>query len=310
MFESSSGNVRRLAKRITRAYGDSYFKWRCIDNLSPTLSYRARRRPLEGEPARVVRELHANGICMTSVSALLSDDASFQELRQEVTELEDAFAEQISAQRQQSGAVEEAKTYLFALLGESPTLDVNSVFVRFALQSPILQVANAYFGCWAKLRFYNVWRNFPTETAPQRSQLWHRDREDRAILKMFVYLTDVDRGAGPLTYAPGTHAKGPIRQEADSFLETNRKNPRSTDEQMAAVVPAEKWITAVGPRGTIVFADTHGYHKGGWVRDQERLLYNCMFVSPGARCKEYFQRPREIAMNVDGEQARALDLPV
>jgi len=32
---------------------------------------------------------------------------------------------------------------------------------------------------------------------------------------------------------------------------------------MAEVVPADRWVKGAGPRGTIVFAYTHGYPQGG-----------------------------------------------
>jgi hypothetical protein len=60
---------------------------------------------------------------------------------------------------------------------------------------------------------------------------------------------------------------------------------RTVDEQMDKVVAKEKWVTALVPKYTVVFADTHGYHKGGLAREHDRLLYTCMYTSPG--CQRY-----------------------
>ena len=55
---------------------------------------------------------------------------------------------------------------------------------------------------------------------------------------------------------------------------------------MAKVLASERWIHALGSRGTIVFADTHGFHKGGLARKSDRLMYTCMFTSPASESPE------------------------
>jgi hypothetical protein len=197
------------------------------------------------------------------------------------------------------------KTFVFELLNRKPVFDPDSIYARFALQHPILHVANAYFGMLTRLRYYNVWRTFATDSQPRESQLWHRDREDLLILKVFVHLNDVDEGAGPFTYATGTHPKGKHRQEAESFLEGNVK--RTTDDQMLNLVPKDRWRRGVGESGTIIFADTRGYHKGGLARTRDRLMYTCMFTSQASESEEFMLRLRRYAAPRDHARAFALN---
>jgi hypothetical protein len=156
----------------------------------------------------------------------------------------------------------------------------------------LIAIANSYFGMLTKLRYFNVWHNFPTQDPPKASQLWHRDPEDRAVLKMFVYLTDVDENCGPLSYARGTHFYGSIKKSAPSIIhkEGNVYVRRSDDQQMSRLVPESRWFTATVPKRTIVLADTTGYHKGGWVRAGERVVYTCMFASRASTSPEIFRR--------------------
>jgi hypothetical protein len=109
---------------------------------------------------------------------------------------------------------------------------------------------------------------------------------------MFVYLTDVDEGAGPLSYAPGTHAQGTVKTPVESQLvrEGHLMVRRSEDAQVDAAVPKKNWITAIGPRGTVVLVDTRGYHKGGLARERERILFTCMFNSQAGDDPEVFER--------------------
>lgn len=62
---------------------------------------------------------------------------------------------------------------------------------------------------------------------------------------------------------------------------------------MEKVVPAHKWIKALGKKGTIIFADTKGYHKGGRALDSEKIMYNCLFVSPASKTAEVFLREKK-----------------
>jgi hypothetical protein len=158
------------------------------------------------------------------------------------------------------------------------------------LQKPILQIANAYFDMYIRIRSYNVLHTFTTLGEASTSQLWHRDRDDlHYILKVFVYLSDVIDGAGPFMYAAGTHSKKKLRREPDYFLEDGYVM-RSDDSQMAEFVPPERWAKCVGPKGTIIFADTRGHHKGVGPRARPGIMYTCMFTSPLA--SELFKRAR------------------
>jgi hypothetical protein len=286
----------------------SELKWRYLDNLGPLLAHRRERQPLAGEAARVVAELNRNGIAMTSVAALLRDGSFFSSLETAVAELERLAADEIAAARQAANRADGWKTYLIEFLGKHPVLEPQSVCARFALQPEILNIANAYFGMRTRLRTYNVWRNFATKIAPRNSQLWHRDPEDRYVLKLFVYLDDVDRGCGPIAYAAGSHPKRGLKR-APAFTKTAEdKARRSDDGQMAEVAPRDRWIDGIGPKGTMVFADTRGYHKGGQATERERLLYMCMFTSRASRYPEGFTRPAGFAApeGIDREQMFAL----
>jgi hypothetical protein len=296
-------------KQVARNFRDSSFKWRYIDNLSPLLKYAFKPGSMSAECERVLNDINRNGIAISSAQNLLGDYALYQQLTAEIDRLEQKLAPELEKARQESEGLAKHKTFIYDLLGKRPVLDPKDIMVRFALQKELLAIANAYLGMLTHLRFYNVWHTFATQAPARRSQLWHRDPEDLLMLKVFVYVSDVDDGAGPFTYAPGTHLKGAIQTEPEYFREANHQAKRSEDAQMAAVVPEDRWIKGVGPAGTIIFADTRGYHKGGLARTKDRIMYNCMFTSPACKTKEMFERPAQLsAPNLTREQAFALRL--
>lgn len=295
-----------LRRRLARALRGRELTWRYVFNPRPTLAYRLDRPHLGPEESRVAAELHANGIARSTVPALLGSTALFDELVSEVRATEVSREEEIRRAREAANAPKTGgeKNFLLELLGLHPVLEPDSVFARFALAAPFLRVSNAYFGMYTRLRHYNVWRNFPSKTDARTSQLWHRDREDRRILKCFVYLSDVDQESGPLNYVPGSQASGKRRAEPESFVEAGVR--RSNDEQMAKVHPRESWVSAVGPAGTVVFADTRGFHKGGLVRGRDRVMFVSMFTSSASQSEDLFERSREFAPPADPALAFAL----
>lgn len=279
--------IRRLA-RAARKYE---LTWRYGYNLGPTINHQRQEPPLRGEAARILDDLNRDGIAVSSVEALLGPDSPYSDLRRCVEELQ--MKKGIEIELARASASDEStigkKTFLLEYLGQHPVLDPESAYAGIAVKTPLLQIANAYLGMYTRLRYYNIWHTFATQSKPRESQLWHRDREDLYILKVFVYLKDADLGAGPFTYARGTHRKGAVRTEPAYFLEGKVK--RTEDSQMAAVVPKDLWKVATGPAGTIVLADTYGYHRGGLARTSDRIMYTCMYTSRASESAEFFVRP-------------------
>ncbi len=297
--------VRRLV-RAARHFGPT---WRYGFNLTPTLTYRLSSGPLQGEAARVLVSLNRDGVAITSASNLLESDSLFDELCRTVESHKILHAAQIAKTQEAADDTTAVgrKTFILEYLGHNPQLDPLSVYARLALQKNVLGVANAYLGMRSRLRYYNVWHTFPTQVEARESQLWHRDREDHLIVKVFLYLSDVNEGAGPFTYARGSHPKGYLRQEAPYSLEGNVR--RSSDAQMAEVISPEQWFRGIGPKGTIIFADTRGYHKGGLARERSRLMFTAMFTSAASESEEFMIRQERFDPPADQEQAFALAPP-
>jgi len=295
-------------QRVARAGRHWEPTWRYVFNFTPTVKYRLAHPSLTGEAGRVLRALNEHGVAVTSADRLNGTTALFQELSVAVIERERVLASEIEHARNAAHhlvAGQVQKEFIYPLLGQRPVLDLNDIHVRFALETPLLAIANAYFEMYTRLRYYNVWHTFTTVGPAHSSQLWHADRDDlHYVLKVFVNLSDVDAGAGPFTYAPGTHAKG-TRHTTPACVAREGNTTRSTDEQMAAVVPAHEWVTSVGPQGTIVLADTRGYHKGGLARQRDRVMYTCMFTSATALV-ELFDRPSQLTLPADTAQAFAV----
>jgi hypothetical protein len=303
--------MRQIIRNLARNGRRNELVWRYGFNILPSLNFQLKTASDFNESARgVVNKLNRDGIAITSVDELLSGGGYFAELESATQLLLGNRRRELDELRRRAKASDTIgeKTFNVELLGSEIEFEPESVFARFALQETFLNIANSYFGMLVKLRYYNVWQTFATNSAPRESQLWHFDREDNYILKVFLYLNDVDEGTGPFTYASKTHRKGKFWGRQPEFI-LEKNVMRSTDEQMSAVIPRENWVKAVGKKGTIVFADTRGFHKGGEARTSDRLMFTCMYTSPASESKRLLSFPDSLRIDeLTKQQIRALEI--
>jgi hypothetical protein len=144
---------------------------------------------------------------------------------------------------------------------------------------------------WPRLHAIGAWLNFPSVDPPKQAQLWHRDPEDKRLIKVFIYLADVGPDRGPFSYIPKTH---PFSSGA-ALVPKHADRKRITDDEMRAAIPADQWITCTGPANTMILADTVGYHRGGKSTGGNRILITFTYTSGSPHDKRALRvkgRPR------------------
>jgi hypothetical protein len=241
--------VEQRAPGLARGVKRSAWK---AKNLRRSIGFKPQTELVDQE---LLTELRENGIAIREFDQVFSDRATLEELQEKATHPETV-------------ASSEAKDFLQKLMPLS--LDLGSPYIRLALEPRVVALANAYLGMHSYLRALDVWRNLPTDAPPKLSQLWHRDYDDLINLKLFVYLSDVGPSSGPFVFAPGTQPGGPRKIE---------EWHRLSDEDMEKVIPSSDWLVCTGKPGTVVLADTCGYHKGGKPTEGDRLLWTAQFTS-------------------------------
>ena len=112
----------------------------------------------------------------------------------------------------------------------------------------MLDVANTYLRMWSKLEYVDVWYSVPQPEDASRvsSQLWHRDYNDKHLLKAFLYLVDVDEEMGPFQYIPGSQPGGPY---ADAWPWKPLGKNYPTEGELEQRIPASAVKAFVGPKG-------------------------------------------------------------
>ena len=151
-------------------------------------------------------------------------------------------------------------------------LHPESIFVRFAMQPHLVQIATAYMGMVPYLSNIQVLVSFGTDNAKwEESQLWHRDYHDTKTLRFWMYLSDVTEPKhGPFTYLP----LDPSRQVPNGFFPG-----RVSDEAMNACGLGKHSQAVYGKRLNCFSIDTaRCYHMGSRVAlGEKRIAYLATF---------------------------------
>jgi hypothetical protein len=134
---------------------------------------------------------------------------------------------------------------------------------------------------WSKLEYVDVWYSVPQPAVAERisSQRWHRDYNDKHLLKVFLYLVDVDENMGPFQYVAGSQPGG-LYGNAWGWQPLGKHYP--TEEELEARVPGDAVQTFTGPAGTLVFCNTAGFHRGGFSTTDPRVLATATYSSPAS----------------------------
>ncbi len=168
---------------------------------------------------------------------------------------------------------------------EKPRFPGQAPWVRLATAVPLLDLVNSYRGELNRLYEVDQWFTVPYPRSVDRvdSQRWHRDPEHAHVVKVFVYFSDVDDEAGPFEYVRGS-AEGGRYSHLWPWADGHRYV--AAEELEPAVAPEDR-LTATGPAGTMIVADTGGFHRGGFARTRPRVLSTSTYLPPDTRKRRF-----------------------
>jgi len=283
--------IKEVAKStlapVVRAYfyaKASWPVWRASTSTARWL-YRANRGVQDSVRERVAGDLVKNGIAVASLDELFPG----QNLLPTLQSYESALELQAITKTN--------KLFLQQLWDVVPTLDLENPFIKLMLNRRVLDIVNDYVGSAAIYAYatLNVTLPVPEGAEAQQSQRWHRDPEDRKMCKVFIYLNDVDEGAGPFVYVPGSQRGG---KYGTLFPQRPPRGVYPEAGEVEKKIPAEEMKPFTGKAGTVIFADTSGIHKGGCAQWSTYYVHgwflHCGFCLARALCvpKQFFRAAR------------------
>ena len=235
---------------------------------------------LDDVQQKIVSALDAEGYCVVPFSELIPDPAAWAAIEKQakdfVADTEAALAGDREALRVRAGKEFVVRRHSFGV-----ELGFDDAWFAVCASPPMLDIANTYLGLWSKLQYLDVWYSVPQASDADRkaSQRWHRDFNDKHLLKAFLYLVDVDEGTGPFEYVPRSAPGG---QYADEWPWRPLGENYPPDGELEKRIPEDGIRTFTAPKGTMVFCNTSGFHRGGFATERPRVLATVTYCSPAS----------------------------
>jgi hypothetical protein len=217
---------------------------------------------LSNDDAAIVSGLERDGFYVTSLDELALNSSKI--MFEAGQDLAAAYKKRVSTQRSWGRAdiVAEPKE----------VLKYPEIF-RWGLEARLRCIVECYLGLPIAYdgmhMFYTVANGRETGT-----RMWHRDREDRRVVRVAVYLNDVDEHGGPFQV---------LNKKSTATTKASFQYPMLKDAKLSAwlghPVTERDVKTFTGRAGTVIFCDTaRQYHRGKPAISHDRgALFYCYF---------------------------------
>jgi hypothetical protein len=157
----------------------------------------------------------------------------------------------------------------------APRQDLPQNLFRWGLQPQLLNLVENYLELPIAYHGFYLRRDLVTPLMT-RSRRWHLDMEDHRILKVIIYLNDVDQTTGPFQYLDD-------RQTQQIQQQFNYRHGYLKTPKVETLIPPQQWQSCTGSAGTVIIVDTARLlHRGKASTEQDRyaLFYDYTSRSP------------------------------
>ena len=239
---------------------------------------------------RIVSELAVDGYCVLPFAELIPEPAAWSAIEEQAAGSSPRPKPASPATAKRCGSAP-GKEFVVRLQSYGVELGLDDPWFATCASHRMLDIANTYLGLWSKLEYVDIWYSVPQPADADRiaSQRWHRDFNDKHLLKAFLYLVDVDEGTGPFEYVPGSAPGG---RYADAWPWRPLGENYPPDDELEKRIPDDGIRTFTAPKGTMVFCNTSGFHRGGFAtRAAARARDGDVLVARVARVADRAELP-------------------
>jgi hypothetical protein len=247
---------------------------------------------LSASDREVVDALQTRGIYVTSLAALGlqgSDDLLRRAQR--------AAGECADTARQQAADGQE-----FTCVPPAAIFEDAEIF-KWGVSDRLLDIAEGYLGLPVAYDGLSIIYTV-ADGRDGGTRDWHRDREDRKMLKVAVYCNDVGEGGGPFQMIS--------RLDKAQCDASGYRYAGGAEEELVSTLGAdyrEDIVTSHGAAGTVIFVDTARYfHRGEPVFTEDRSAIFYSYFSQQTRhpffCHRSGMSPKQLAELAQGMSPR------
>lgn len=137
------------------------------------------------------------------------------------------------------------------------------------LGEPIVdEIERRIYGSFVLVDRVYVYRSPVSRQTPMRSWLWHYDNHPREMLKVMVYLTDVDEASAPFEYLRDAATGQPVPGRPLAPTHGTSRVPIADVSRLQAAGARPERVT--GPRGTVLLFDDNVIHRATLAASRHR----------------------------------------
>jgi hypothetical protein len=237
------------------------------------LAHRPQRPHLGGHDGEMLARLREDGGCVTSLGELgyPTNDALLADVRSMLPTLPSA-----EDHVPQGDPLAGRSTSLHCISVDPPELARRAPSaLLWGLEERMLDLVETYLGVPAAFTTAHLRKDIGGGTQ-LGTRFWHIDTEDKRVVRVLVYLSDVTMATGPFEFIPRplTDACTALRERA---LRSN--GDPVFDDEMRTYIPEAEWRPCVGPAGTVAIADNAAVYHHGKVHDAERIVLIYTYTS-------------------------------
>ncbi len=172
-------------------------------------------------------------------------------------------------------------------------------FSTWAREPRLLNIIENYIGLPVAFHGVHLRKDFPNDNQ-FGTLLWHKDSEDRRIIKIFLYLSDVEEKHGPFEYVPLPLTSAYSLNYYRIYYKLWQSGYLGIhDDTLNDIIPRSAWKPCPGPAGTVIFVDTKSVLHHGTLRTEERSALFFVYTAHSPKrpelCTQYwdetFARP-------------------
>jgi hypothetical protein len=151
--------------------------------------------------------------------------------------------------------------------------------MNLALSDAVIHIVSDYYGMIPQLLEIGIWVT-PQQTRQFSSQLYHLDKPESRLVKMFLNIEETSMDAGPLTFLPANVSEK-VRAKTNYEKIYFRGDGRLPDEKVYAVAKQADEVMLGGVAGSGGVADTSNcFHFGSRCQSGERKMLTVAFMLP------------------------------
>jgi hypothetical protein len=203
----------------------------------------------------ILETLKTEGVCVTSLAELGLESS----------------ARMMEAARHQLSAMPAPKhTSKGQKLPQIYTLTDFPEFSNWGNENRLLNIVENYIGLPVAFQGIHLRKDFDNENQ-FGTLLWHKDSEDRRMVKAIIYLSDVEEKHGPFEYVPLPLTRMNTLNYYRIYYQLWRAKYIGIDDKtLDKIVPKSAWKSCPGKAGTVILVDPKCVLHHGTLRSEER----------------------------------------